>query len=67
MFPLPSEEGRDVFSYKLLVGSKPEWKRWEEDIDSSAPLPRDIFACQVCLTNVLEIFILKNRENARIL
>ncbi len=45
MFPPPHD--CDVFSYKLVIGTKPEWQKWEIDIDASAPLPRDIFACQV--------------------
>lgn len=45
VFPLPQESS--VFSYKLVIGTKSEWQKWEEDIDTSAPLPRDIYACQV--------------------
>ena len=44
-FPLPTD--MDVFSYKLSIGTKCEWLKWEDDIDTAAPLPRDIFACQV--------------------
>ena len=47
VFPLPKENS--VFAYKLTIGTKSEWVKWEEDIDSSAPLPRDIFACQLII------------------
>ena len=46
-FPLPG--GMDVFSFKLSIGTKAEWQKWEEEIDTSAALPRDIFACQVII------------------
>ena len=60
-FPLPTD--MDVFSYKLSIGTKCEWLKWEDDIDTAAPLPRDIFACQVwsiskvCLWNFVMIEI----------
>ncbi len=38
VFPLPKEA--TVFSYKLVIGTKSEWQKWEEEIDTSAPLPR---------------------------
>lgn len=47
VFPLPKEQ--TVFSYKLAIGTKSEWVKWEEDIDNSAQLPRDIFACQLII------------------
>ena len=50
VFPPPKEE--DVFSWKLVIGTKPEWQKWEEDIDTSAPLPRDIYACQLIIPTV---------------
>lgn len=50
VFTLPKEH--DVFSYKLVIGTKPEWHKWEEDIDSTAPLPRDIYACQLIIPTV---------------
>ena len=59
-FPLPTD--MDVFSYKLSIGTKCEWLKWEDDIDTAAPLPRDIFACQVwsiskvCLWNFVSVY-----------
>ena len=50
VFPMP--HSGSVFDYKLVIGTKPEWIKWEEDIDSNAPLPRDIFACQLVIPNV---------------
>ena len=50
-FPLPA--GMDVFSFKLAIGTKAEWQKWEEEIDTSAALPRDIFACQVIIHIVI--------------
>ena len=47
VFPLPKE--KSVFSYKLTIGTKSEWIKWEDEIDSSAALPRDIFACQLII------------------
>ena len=38
--------------FKLVIGTKPEWRKWEEDIDASAPLPRDIYACQLIIPTV---------------
>ena len=37
---------------QLVIGTKPEWRKWEEDIDASAPLPRDIYACQLIIPTV---------------
>ncbi|XP_059098400.1 dynein axonemal heavy chain 7-like [Tigriopus californicus] len=48
-FPLPSKGS--VFDYKLTIGTKPDWSLWEEDVDTSLPLPRDIFACQLVIPN----------------
>ena len=45
-FPLPRE--LDVFSFKLSITTKAEWQKWDEEVDTAAALPRDIFACQVC-------------------
>ena len=50
VFPIPSA-GR-VFDYKLSIGTKPEWSKWDEDLDANAPLPRDINACQLVIPNV---------------
>ena len=44
-FPLPRE--LDVFSFKLSITTKAEWQKWDEEVDTAAALPRDIFACQV--------------------
>jgi len=49
VFPIPPEG--DVFDYKLTIGTKPEWARWEEDVDPNAALPRDIYACQLVIPN----------------
>jgi len=50
VFPIPAEGS--VFDYKLLaVGTKPEWGRWEDDVDPNAALPRDIYACQLVIPN----------------
>ncbi len=50
VFPIP--ESGSVFDYKISIGTKPEWTKWEEDVDPNAPLPRDIFACQLIIPNV---------------
>ena len=46
-FPLPRE--LDCFSFKLSITTKAEWQKWDEEVDTAAALPRDIFACQVQL------------------
>ena len=33
-----------VFNYQLVIHNKAEWVRWEDSLDSSVSLPRDIFA-----------------------
>ena len=40
--PVPKQE--DVFSYRLSIHNKAEWSKWEDALDGSASLPRDIYA-----------------------
>jgi dynein heavy chain len=48
--PLPKTGS--VFDYKLVLNEKQsEWKRWEEDVDMTVPLPREIYACQLIIPN----------------
>ena len=55
-FPLPRE--LDCFSFKLSITTKAEWQKWDEEVDTAAALPRDIFACQVQLKFFL-VFVKK--------
>nr|XP_040564670.1 dynein heavy chain 7, axonemal-like [Lepeophtheirus salmonis] len=45
-FPLPREDQKTVFDFKLIVGTKPEWQKWDVEV-SNISLPRDIYACQL--------------------
>ena len=59
-FPLPRE--LDCFSFKLSITTKAEWQKWDEEVDTAAALPRDIFACQVQL-KFFHVFLLKDNSN----
>ncbi|QQP52952.1 Uncharacterized protein FKW44_005260, partial [Caligus rogercresseyi] len=48
-FPIPKEDSKSVFDYKLIIGTKPEWQRWELEA-SNTSLPRDIYACQLIIS-----------------
>ena len=39
VFPVP--KSGSVFDFKLVIGTKPEWFRWEDDVDSAFQLPRE--------------------------
>lgn len=50
VFPVP-KTGK-VFDFKLVIGTKPEWSRWEDDVDTTSLLPRDILPCHLVVPNI---------------
>ncbi|CAB4061834.1 DNAH [Lepeophtheirus salmonis] len=46
LFHYPGEDQKTVFDFKLIVGTKPEWQKWDVEV-SNISLPRDIYACQL--------------------
>ena len=43
-YSLPVPKIGDVFSYQLSIHNRAEWVKWDESLDPSASLPRDIYA-----------------------
>ena len=68
-YSLPVPKTGDVFAYKLSINNKAEWSKWEESLDPSASLPRDIYAGNMIIPtletiryqHIMDLLLLNNK------
>ena len=48
--PIPKQD--NVFAYQLVIHNKAEWVRWEDSLDATVSLPRDIYAGNMIIPTV---------------
>lgn len=63
IFPIPKQGS--VFDYRFIKEGKGKWKAWQDDVNATPPIPRDIPVNQiiittnesVCMTMLLDILV----------